>query len=203
MWRWTVIVYAKTGLSDNWVSLKKLGILYPDQFSSDSHNMMLEPKPTGSQKIENRSTLLCTCPCWVSQSAIPGFITGCYIRARKIPVRDWRFPHSAATTVSQCGRVAKCFAPHWRQASRSSLHRGSCCCRDYGLSSLFPQKNPLEFTRDPFLGIEIVKTLANFFGDLVAVDERKKWEKGKKTSVWSKRDPSRKRKNTGGTHKGR
>jgi hypothetical protein len=38
----------------------------------------------------------------------------------------------------------------------------------------FPQKNPLEFTRDPFLDIEILKTLANFFGDLVAVDERKK-----------------------------
>jgi hypothetical protein len=31
MWRWTVIVYAKTGLSENWVSLKKLGILYPDR----------------------------------------------------------------------------------------------------------------------------------------------------------------------------
>jgi len=45
-----------------------------------------------------------------------------------------------------------------------------------GLQSFFsfPQKNPLEFTRDPFLDIEILKTLTNFFGDLVAVDERKK-----------------------------
>jgi hypothetical protein len=33
------------------------------------------------------------------------------------------------------------------------------------------------------LDVEILKTLANSFGDLVAVDERKKREKGKNTSV--------------------
>ncbi len=191
MWRWTVIiVYAKTGLSENWVSLNLISwsVLISYIYVRTGHILITwckNRKPTGSQKRENPSTLPCTCPYWVYQWTMPGFITGSYIRARKIPVRDWRVPRSAATRVPQCGRVAKCFAPDWRQASRSSLHRGSCC-RDYSSFLSFPQKNPLEFTRDQFLDVEILKTLANSFGDLVAVDERKKREKGKNTSVWSK-----------------